>query len=838
MSDSRPNENVKPDRAENTGETPPESTPKAGDGSTSDSTGGQWAAAARDSLYSVYETALKATGIVPAKPEQVPETINFADKPILPVEKAAATELVRPAGDTKPATSDSSWFSFLKVDSLTSFFESGAKPGDGNRAGDIYDRGVRKDPFESASQSDPFFRGFAFGSLGGSSIGGGRLDARSDVFKDDTFNFDGLLDSDFFSSKSDSKAGSARFITNLGLDKVGSSLSEYFFSSKDTGPPTGTDAGKASEKGRSVVGDAVESVKRIGSNVIEGAEGLLNYIFGDSTSDKPADTKTERTLKRNADGSTSLDMQTPENGRLQVHTTDQNIHVESDTHGTVDRSKGDGPQDVRVQTTDGRNFHQSSDGTREASSERSDLKVEQKGEKVLIKDKNGNQIAEFGSAGDAQRFLDNGEISFARPGETVEQAAERIKTEQGERWNNNNHIITDGQGNVLTVDEDGNSLRRYPNGTVEMHYQKEGEDGQKGHVDVRLSRRNGRTIVSIKGADGEYHETDAMTARQVREQLAGSDLSWDNERLCRGRRHNRPAPGAAAGDQPAPPASPVQVMDDQGRVQVSPTTTIDAATGEVKVKEGDNEITVKANTETGQVVLSESESGRTITQDQQGRIVVQGRDEADRISFDPTTGVLDAFGIEMTDNGTNIRNRDGSSTRIDRSGNFELFDKNNNSLLKAIDNAISLYDGTEIYEDNEFFDAIEEALEEQERRHALQAALAEAYEAMAFAQSIVSSAAGVLSPGAIAGQLASLQAAMAHCLAHGIAPPGELAVAEARLRNAIPDFDHQIHLQGKLTAELGTVNNALITYALHSNDPATAVAYAKRLWGGGDAKTV
>lgn len=126
MSDSRPNENVKPDRAENTGETPPESTPKAGDGSTSDSTGGQWAAAARDSLYSVYETALKATGIVPAKPEQVPETINFADKPILPVEKAAATELVRPAGDTKPATSDSSWFSFLKVDSLTSFFESGA----------------------------------------------------------------------------------------------------------------------------------------------------------------------------------------------------------------------------------------------------------------------------------------------------------------------------------------------------------------------------------------------------------------------------------------------------------------------------------------------------------------------------------------------------------------------------------------------------------------------------------------------------------------------------------------------------------------------------------------
>lgn len=410
---------------------------------------------------------------------------------------------------------------------------------------------------------------------------------------------------------------------SLGFDKVAGGLSEFFFSSKGSETKEAKQELKPVEKSTSgLLGSLVDSVKNVvGNTVIEGSKDLPSYIFGRSgETDKPAE------LRKNADGKVTFDGRTPDGrtpdgGQLHVDSTKDSVHVNSTTHGRIDAGKGDGPQPVRVQTIDGREFQQGSDGRREASNRQSDLKVEQQGDRVLIKDKNGHQIAEFGSAGDAKRFLDNGEITMARPGESVEDAARRLQQEQGERWKGNNHIVTDGHGNVLTVDENGNTLRRYPDGRVDMSYRRIGNDGQQSQVNVRVLKREGRTVVLIRGNDGQYRDTAEMTEAQVRAQLHGSDLSWVGDRLHRRRCHcDRRKPG----EQNAPPADTQPVIGATGDIQATDNTTVSPDTGRVQVREGENTITVQADPATGRTVLSESESARTVTQDGQGGLTVQG----------------------------------------------------------------------------------------------------------------------------------------------------------------------------------------------------------------------
>lgn len=786
----------------------------------------------------------------------------------------------------------------LRADTLSSFFQGDTKTGMYSDARfNIFEAGVHRNPFDSGSTSSPYFRGFNFSGLGESVTSmalRGAGTALDGLIKNNTFDFDGFLNSDFFkgtkpaekpaeSGKSPEKsekpekpekeeqkpdqsdkpkASEAKTFfgfTNLNLEQVGKGLSDFFYGSKD-----GSKDSKDSAKASGLVESAVESVIRVGSSVIRGASHLLDMINpsaekgGEKGSEKPTDGAEQQQdgdhprPRKLADGTVVHNVKTPDGGSLQVRAGERQGVIDSTSHGHIEQGRGGpGPHDVKVRTTDGREFHQGEDGRREMSNPRSDFSVEQDGEKVRIKDKNGHQVAEFGSLGDARKFLDNSDFNLTRPGETVEQAAERIKREDPKKWDDNNHIISDGRGNVLTVDEDGNRLRRHPDGKIEMQYKKNDGKGNETTVDVRISQRRGRTVVAIRGQDGEFHETDDLTDREIRDRLRGSSLSWEGHEngglhRRRGGRYHRATPDAENPEKPQDkpqgqtPPETQPVIGTNGEVRATDNTTINPETGDVTTREGEREVKVHSDPQ-GQTTISDT-AGPTITRDPEGQFAVQGKEPDDRVTFNPASRVLDAWGIRTSPEGTRINNDDGSHTDIDERGNFTLIDQFGETILQAIANSYKFGDGFEINEDNDICeceDELEEYIERmemQQKEAARLDALHDAAAAAGLAAAISAAAAGVLSPGALGSLLAQLNDAASKCLSLNVPVPGEVFAAEAQLKNAEPKFDFQIGLQNKIYAELGTVNNALITYALGSGyEGSTAVDYANRLWSGHDS---
>jgi hypothetical protein len=489
-------------------------------------------------------------------------------------------------------------------------------------------------------------------------------------------------------------------------------------------------------------------------------------------------------------------------------------------------------------------YKQDKNGIREISNANSDINLRQKADgAVEVFDKSGKKIADFDKEGDAKLYFNNAITEVVKPGESIESAYARLQKEHGDDIKGKPVLIVDGKGESLKVEPDGRTVRNHANGNAEMVFKAKDANGQEHEIHVKVrTGPHGQFIKLSKTANGEEMD---VNDKRVTSFLKGSMLDVQNGKLLIEQAMQPTAAttdiaampnNTAGGDKQKPgimadansPAAQAEVKPAEtqtekladgehhrrrhhykellqnGVINWSHDTKINTITGAITQRDGDKEMVITPNKETGVAVAQtfklkedgtrESEKPiQTMTFDH-GKTTIQGTHPNDIVRFDAKTQELNAFNTVRTKPGEDaeIRNEHGEIMRVNQDGDFHAFDRNGHEIAAS--------DG-----DRYTYDEGRSAVEYRERLVEQQTEASR--DAISDASAVLSEVASMLGrtdipSGAIGVMRGNLAAIRAKCGALGIAIPGEVTAAEC----AVNALEMKAAVDNKVGQVLMTVN--------------------------------
>lgn len=787
-------------------------------------------------------------------------------------------ETTTPGDQTRANTSvgDSSKPFFTAVDTTGDLFA-------GKPTANLFETGTRL--------ASSLFSGFAFDNIGqtitnGLAVAG--AGAYRDYFgtngprkNDGDFKFDGSTDKNFFGRV---ERGLTNFINNP-LDSV----TDFLVGGPSTRigdrrsdpataevPPERNQAQSAAPTDSwltSLIGNAVTTTKDSVSALLGDVTIDFSSLFNTDTGSEGTDISISRSgdqltgavkrgeITKDADGTVHYKNERQGEGiTADITRTEGRFHVE----GTdVRQSRNDGDThsvNVSATTKDGAElqFSQTPDGTATVGNSQSDFTIKREGQAFTLLDKSNNPVMKFTHEGELVQFLKNSTLTVTKPGESLVEATERIRSQRSEADKNKPILAVDSTtGTSLATDGSGNTLLRSPDGTVLLTYKKTDEAGVEQNVQVKVEPGQNGNRVSVSFNNGEFQDLRNLSEEQRRNlsTIAGHDLIWQGHRLCR-RCHSHKPESKQVGDE-TPDSAPLATQQtnepqyspldtDDRTISVAPGITVDRRTGEIAITEtspeGTRTVTVNPQTEAGSTVISDrvGDRTRTTTRFADGSIVsADPNNPQDTITFDVPTRTVHAWDMVMSPERTQIVDRHNHRTTIDPDGNFDIeqFDPTKNTwttLISSHDDQVRLFDGTLIDEDGNVLYDFEQAEEEfQEQQKELAEARA-TYLAQCAIDSILSmlASAQVMSPGTLGSLRGQVAEARALCAIYGIPEPAQIAQAESRINSATPQLNEDLRTQQIILAQVGTINPELAMQARRSGlNPYDAARYAERIAG-------